>query len=79
MTSRISGVAGDVGIGGGQFRIAQQAAIGADLFAAEAEAAIDRAGEQGFEQRPVRVAVDDAGDGGEGFIGDRVAHLRAGR
>ena len=65
-------VGGDIGVGGGQFGIAQQAAIGADLFAAEAEAAIDRAGEQGLEQRPVRIAVDDAGDGGERFVGDRV-------
>ena len=79
ITSRISGWARDIGIGGLQFGFGQQAAIGADLLAAEAEAAIDRAGQQRLEQRAVRVAVDDAGDGRERLVGDRVRVLRAAR
>ena len=60
---------------GGELGVGQQAAFGADMLAAEAEAAIDRADQQRLEQRAVGVAVDDAGHGGKRVIADRVGPL----
>ena len=63
----------EIGVGGVELHIRQDATVRADLFAAEAEAAIDRASQQGFQQGAVRVAVDDAGDGREFFVRDGVS------
>ncbi len=66
------GVLAQPGAGGVEFLRRQQATIGADLLAAEAEAAIDRADQQRLEQRAVGVAVDDAAHRRERLVGDWV-------
>ena len=47
-------VGGEPRVGRLQLRLGQQAAVRADMLAAEAEAAIDRADQQRLQQRPVR-------------------------
>ncbi len=57
----------------------QALALRPDLLAAEAEAAIDRADMGGLQQHPVGIAVDDALEGREAPIADRVEiFLRSG-
>ncbi len=70
----------DVGVGVGEFRLAQRAvAVGAHPLAAEAEAAIDRADVERLQQHPVGIAVDEAGEGAVGVVADRVGALVRGR
>ncbi len=61
-----------------QLRLAEHALAGADHLAAEAEAAVDRAQVHRLEQQPVRVAVGDPLDRGEGVVADRVGALLRG-
>ena len=75
MASRTAGVAGEPVERRVQLRLGQRAAVRPHRFPPEAEAAIDRAGEQGLQQRPVGVAVDHALDRGEGRVGRGVGHL----
>ena len=49
------GVVVEPRVGGLQFGVGQQAAVGADVFAAEAEAAIDRADQHRLEQGAVGI------------------------
>ena len=48
---------------------------GPDAFAAETEAAIDRAGRHRLEQNPVGMAMDNAGDGRMGGIANGIGEL----
>jgi hypothetical protein len=69
------GPGADVGVGRLELSLPQHPAIGADALAAEAEPAIDGAGEQGLEKCAVGVAVDDALHGALRVIADRVGVL----
>ena len=72
------GAGAEPGVGGVELGVGEEAAFGADVLPAEAEAAIDGADEEGFEERPVGVAVDDAGEGGEGVVADGVGGFTGG-
>lgn len=62
----------DIAIGTLKLRFREQAAVRPDMLAPEAEAAIDRADQQRLQQDAVSIAVDDAWDGRERVIADRI-------
>ena len=59
----------------GAARVGPDVALGADLLAAEAEPAVDRAHSQRLEQHAIGVTVDHARDRGVDAVPDRVAEL----
>ena len=65
-------MSGEPGVGGLQLGVGQHAAVGTDMFAPEAEPAIDRADQQRLQQCPVRVAMHHALDRGQRVVADRV-------
>ncbi len=69
----------DIAEGCLKLAFAEQAAVRPDMLAPEAEAAINRADQQGLEQHAVGIAVHDAGNGGEGVVPDGVRCLMRGR
>ena len=72
MTSRIAGRCGEPVVCRLQFGFGQQAAVRADVLAAEAEAAINRADQQWLQQRAVGIAMHHALDRRQLVIRDRI-------
>ena len=72
------GVVGEPGVGSLQFGLGQQAAVGADMFAAEAEPAVNRADQQRFQQCSVRIPMHHALNGGQRIVADRIGALMGG-
>ena len=68
ITSRIAGRTANQSIRGLQLGFAEEAAVRADMLAAEAKAAIDRADQQRLQQGAIRVAMHHALDRGQGII-----------